>query len=949
MTGSNPLLLLGQIAVHEGHLTPEQLDACLKLQETSDPPRRLGAILLERGFVTPQVLDGLIEIQRRRLQTIAADPDRGGLFGQIALKLGHVTQLQLDESLREQQALSRDGSPVLLGQILLKKGYITTEQFLEVLRRQKREVVRCPGCETIYDSKDQPEGAKFVCTRCGTVVQVPWRETEAVSPKGTPRPIPVGATEPDYKGEAVGRYLILEKIGQGGMGVVYKALHRDLNRVFALKVLRAGEMTTFETVRRFQREARLAAKLRHPNIVAVHDAGEEQGIHYIAMEYIEGEPLSSRLIARRARARDNLVLMEKVVRAVAHAHAQGVIHRDLKPSNVMVDRAGEPHIMDFGLARGTGDDGSLLTRSGSFLGTPFYMAPEQIEGDRPVVDAQTDVYALGVMLYEILSGRLPHVGAHSAETFARIVRREPVPLRQINPKIHADLETLCMKAMEKDRRVRYPGADVLAEELRRHLDGEPILSRAPGLFERGLRWTRKHPARAVAGAALALAGLAGTALFAGVHRRDLQFRTLMNEARRADRDGNAEEARSAADRALAIQPDPEAEELRERAKRRILERDSEETARRLRDTRRTAARPRVDEGRLRLERLALRIPSLGLGPDALEAEAALAQRAFEEALALAPDHEEALLGLARTRLLRGDPEGALRHLELACREARSLEAVHERGRLLLRLSRRPRGLPSLLVRDDRPVFADPAPDSPPAEDYRQRARVDLGRVRSAAEERSAAWSADAALELLDLRFESAERKASAYLESFPGDPDVLALRALARIHLGRPAEAEADLALALRLRPWDAFLLDWRAVARWLRGDGEGAEEALKRPSPGVETLVLRGGLRHARGDFAGAHADFEAAVRAAPRSADARAGRGFAQLALKRAAEAESDLAAAVDLAPGEAAFHEALGMLRLRAGRVDEARPSLERAMELSPGRRARLQEALEEAGRR
>jgi Flp pilus assembly protein TadD/predicted Ser/Thr protein kinase len=941
----NPLLLLGQIAVHEGHLTPEQLDACLKLQETSDPPRRLGAILLERGFVTAEQIDGLMEIQRRRLQTIAADPDRGGLFGQIALKLSHVTQLQLDECLREQQALSRDGSPVLLGQILLKKGYLTTEQFLEILRRQKREVVRCPGCETIYDSKDQPEGAKFVCTRCGTVVQVPWRETEAVSPKD-PRPIPVGRTEPDYKGEAIGRYLILEKIGQGGMGVVYKALHRDLNRVFALKVLRAGEMTTFETVRRFQREARLAAKLRHPNIVAVHDAGEEQGIHYIAMEYIEGEPLSARLIARRGRTRDNLLLMEKVLRAVAYAHAQGVIHRDLKPGNVMVDKAGEPHIMDFGLAKGSREEGSLLTRSGAFLGTPFYMAPEQIEGDRPVVDAQTDVYALGVMLYEILSGRLPHVGANSAETFVKITRRDPVPLRQINARIHPDLETLCMKAMEKDRRLRYPGADVLAEELRRHLDGEPILSRAPGLLERAVRWVRKNPARAVAGAALACAAATGAALFAGVHRRDLQFRSLLTEARRADRDGLAEEARSAAERALALQADPEAQDLLARARLRLLERESAETARRLRDERRAAARPRIDEGRGRLERLAVRIPAEGLAPDAVAADAARAEHAFEEALALAPDHEEALLGLARCRLLRGDAEGALRHLDAACRAEGHLDAVHERGRLLLRLCRRPRGLPVLLVRDDRPVFADPAPDSPAAEAFRRRAKADFLWIRARAEERSAAQFSEAALEFLELRFEAAERKAAAYLESFPGDPDGLALRALARIHLGRPAEAGRDLDAALRLRPGDAFLLDWRAVALWLRGDAEGAEAGLRRPSAGPDTLVLRGGLRHARGDAAGAYADFEAAVQAAPRSAEARAGRGLAQLALKRAAEAESDLLAAIELDPGEAAFHEALGLLRLRSGRRGEALTSLERAVELSPSRRARLQEALEEA---
>ncbi|HEX7898050.1 MAG TPA: protein kinase [Planctomycetota bacterium] len=476
-------LLLGQIAVQEGRLTPAQLAECVRLQAASDTPRKLGSILVDRGHLTPAALDALIEIQRRRLATIAADPERGGLFGQLALRAGAVSQLQLDEALREQQALAAAGGPEPLGRILVRKGWLNEDGFLELLRRQRGETVRCPSCETLFDTREQAEGAKFVCARCGTLVRVPGRTGELAAPAEIPA-------------ENIGRYQILEKLGQGGMGVVYKALHRDLNRVFALKVLRQTELTTLDTVRRFQREARLAARLKHPHVIAVHDAGEERGFHYIAMEYVDGDPLSARLISRKGRQRENLVLMEKISRAVAYAHSQGVIHRDLKPANVMVDRAGEPHIMDFGLAK-EALEGSLLTRSGAFLGTPFYMAPEQIEGRGPA-DAQSDVYALGVILYEILTGHLPHVGANSAETFNRIISRDPLPVRAVNAAIHPDLETVCLKAIDRDRGRRYASADPMADDLRRFLDGEPILARPVGLLGRLLRKARRRPALALA-------------------------------------------------------------------------------------------------------------------------------------------------------------------------------------------------------------------------------------------------------------------------------------------------------------------------------------------------------------------------------------------------------------------------------------------------------------------
>ncbi len=944
MTSANPLFL-GQIAVKEGHLSPEQLETCLRLQEASDPPRKLGAILLEKGLLTPATLESIMEIQRRRLRTIHAEPERGGLIGQIALGSGYVTQLQLDECLREQHALSAGGAPVLLGQIFLRKGYLTTDQFLEILRRQKKEVVRCSGCETLYDSHAQPEGAKFVCSRCGTVVQVPYRQTEARVPGQETRGASLLATfNPDVKGQTIGRYLIQEQVGQGGMGVVYKALHRDLNRSFALKILRAGDLTNFDVVRRFQREARLAAKLKHPNIVAVHDAGEESGIHYIAMEYIDGEPLSARLTARRGRTRDNLLLIEKVVRAVAYAHVQGVIHRDLKPANVMVDREGEPHIMDFGLAKQS-FEGSLLTRSGAFLGTPFYMAPEQIAGDNPVVDAQSDVYALGVMLYEILSGRLPHIGANSAETFNKIVNRDPLPVRELNPKIHPDLQTVCQKAMDKDRAQRYATAEALAEDLRRHLDGEPILARPQGSLARVARRLRKNPPLAVASVATVLLGVTVTALSLS-HVRDTQaFAVFWSEARRHRDAGRPELAKSALEQALAIDPSHRAAlDMLAEVKLRLRVNEELDQDRRRAEDRRQEAAPFLEEGRRLARGLEVRAAQGKPSPGELAAACDRIEKALEEALAVAPGDGEALLLLAWSRAFRGDEDGALRHLNAACKPPTHAEAVFERGRLLLRRYRRPRGLPELLVREDRPLFTDPSPDSPVSEMFRRDARVDFAQVRARARDRARPHYAEAALDFLDLRFESAERKLETYLERYPEDAEALALRALSRIYQARPDRALGDLERALRLRPSDAFLLDWRAIGRHLVGDAEGALADLRREGAGASTLCLRGTLHLVRGSLSEALADFQGAVEAEPRRADAFAGRAAAQARLNRAQEAEEDYGRAIALEPQEAAFHEGRGLLRLRLGRKPEAALDLERAIELSPGRRPALQASLD-----
>ncbi|MBI4612455.1 MAG: serine/threonine protein kinase [Planctomycetes bacterium] len=297
-----------------------------------------------------------------------------------------------------------------------------------------------------------------------------------------------------------GRYRIAGELGQGGMGKVYLAEDPQLGRRVALKVVLAGTAGS-EARQRFLREARATARLEHPHIVRIHDIGEEQGQPYFTMEYVEGKSLE-RLLADGLPLARGLSLLAKTARAVSFAHGQGVIHRDLKPANIMVDTRGEPRVMDFGLARLVEDEGPALSRSGSLVGTPAYMSPEQADRRTREVDPRSDVWALGAILYEIATGRRPFSGTE-VQVLSRIVNEDPVPPRAIVRTLPADVETIALKALEKGKERRYPTAAAFAEDIERHLAGEPILARPLTTLERSHRWVRRH--RFATGAAVLFA------------------------------------------------------------------------------------------------------------------------------------------------------------------------------------------------------------------------------------------------------------------------------------------------------------------------------------------------------------------------------------------------------------------------------------------------------------
>jgi hypothetical protein len=301
-----------------------------------------------------------------------------------------------------------------------------------------------------------------------------------------------------------GDYALIREIARGGMGIVYEARQQRLNRPVAIKMILAGAHASEADVLRFRNEAEAVANLDHPHIVPIYEVGEHQGYSYFAMKLIEGGSLAEHLTDYKTNPRSSARLLSTVARAIHHAHQRGVLHRDLKPSNILLDAHGEPHVTDFGLAKRVEGD-SELTHSGAVLGSPPYMAAEQATGKRGAVTTATDVYGLGAILYALLTGRPPFQADSAQETIDLVKTSEPDPPSAINPKVDRDLQTICLKCLDKDPTRRYGTAHELAEDLERWLAGEPIAARPVSRAERSWRWCRRNPV--VAGLSGLVAGL----------------------------------------------------------------------------------------------------------------------------------------------------------------------------------------------------------------------------------------------------------------------------------------------------------------------------------------------------------------------------------------------------------------------------------------------------------
>jgi serine/threonine-protein kinase len=378
-----------------------------------------------------------------------------------------------------------------------------------------KESRQCPEC-----GAELPQAAiEGLCPTCiarvtfGLLADTPEQSSETLKVDSTksappsPAPVPAPANRPKIR--YLGDYELLEELAHGGMGVIYKARQISLERTVALKMILSGHFASEEEVIRFYAEAQSAANLNHPNIVAIYEIGQFERQHYYSMQLVEGKSLAGRmtdycLVPPAAKAgqeksfasqRQTTIaqLLAKVARAVHFAHQRGIMHRDLKPANILIDAKGEPHVTDFGLAKRV-DSGSDWSQSGDIVGTPWYMSPEQAAGKNKQLTTVTDVYSLGAILYHLLTGRPPFIGDSPVSILRQITDQEPKRCRDINPRANRDLETICLKSLEKAPEQRYGSAEALAEDLERWLHGEPITARPSTRWEQALKWSRRNPA-----------------------------------------------------------------------------------------------------------------------------------------------------------------------------------------------------------------------------------------------------------------------------------------------------------------------------------------------------------------------------------------------------------------------------------------------------------------------
>jgi len=390
-------------------------------------------------------------------------------------------------------------------------------QFEETVEWQRRGGRPAPAGEATRSASPASAPGLFAANRPGTTP--PEGQTVEHVPDGTPPP----ACDDSAQADAIpfGDYELLQEIAHGGMGVVYKARQKKLQRIVALKMILAGHLATEGAVRRFYQEAEAAAQLDHPGIVPIFEVGQNEGRHFYSMGYVEGGSLFHRVRDGPVPPREAAGLVKQVAEAVAYAHRQGIIHRDLKPGNILLDQDGHPKVTDFGLAKkvlGT----SHLTLAGQVLGTPSYMPPEQAVGNVEEVGPAADIYSTGAVLYCLLTGRPPFQSAHVLDTLKQVREQEPVSPRRLNVAVSRDLETICLKCLQKDPGKRYASATALAEDLQRYLSGEPIRARPVGRLERFGRWCWRHPGVAIPTAAAVFSLLAASVISVYFGREALQ-------------------------------------------------------------------------------------------------------------------------------------------------------------------------------------------------------------------------------------------------------------------------------------------------------------------------------------------------------------------------------------------------------------------------------------------
>lgn len=403
-------------------------------------------------------------------------------FGKTAVAMGLIAQDRLELCLDKLQDPASRGQGMSLAEILVEEGYLSEAQVV-LVRQQCKDPVPETGADTIIMGEPLAKDATFVDRVSDTFLDLMDDKDSDLSVTRV-----FGHASPLVEGEIVGRYKILEEIGRGGMGQVYKAYDAELDRVVALKLLLPGSSS--DSIRRFMREARACGRLQHPNIVGVHDVGNHQGRHFFTMDFVAGNTLANFLRKTPLAVEEAVDILIKVGNAVHYAHQNGIVHRDLKPANIMIDLEGEPKVMDFGLAK-LKQESAQLSQEGMILGTIQYMPVEQADGKVGEIDERSDVYSLGAIFYEALTGAPPFTGNSVSQIMFQITQTEPQPPGKLNPKVPRQLEHVCLKALEKNKERRYRSVAEMVEDLESFKEGKSVLAGRISLWRR-LRRNRKR-------------------------------------------------------------------------------------------------------------------------------------------------------------------------------------------------------------------------------------------------------------------------------------------------------------------------------------------------------------------------------------------------------------------------------------------------------------------------
>jgi len=851
--------LVGKLAVQKGFLTAAQLKECLAEQtahEKAGRKRPLGVILVSRGFLKDEDLLELLEEQKRYLaerSNYAQVRKDDFLFGQILIKQGVAGPEEVNRALRTQaEAAERGELPVpRLGQILMEMGVSDEKKIQETLRLQYKTLYECPGCGLKYNLVQTDPRRQYRCRKCGAILgpKPPGSGVKADQSAygmnlevASDLPPEVAQAELD-PANVFGGYVLLEELGRGGMGTVFRAYQKELKRTVALKILRGGDE---ETRQRFANEGQLAARLKHPNIVSLYEIGRAHNVPFLAMEYVEGKSLDDlgELPLRKA-----VALLRDVAQAVHYAHERGVLHRDLKPQNILVDKDGRPYVTDFGLAREV-EGWKNLTLTGIVVGTPSYMSAEQARGDRDL-DGRSDVAALGSVLYEAAAGRTPFAGPTQIDVALAVIHQEPIPPRRLRSSVPADLEAVILKAMAKDRNLRYGSARELAEDLQRFLEGEPVLARRPNRVAATVRRITRHKKRS----ALAVASVLAAAILLGVLSSSLRENREQRRLLRAA----AHEKAGELEQALALyaaHPSSSADAGRVRA---ALE------SRRARD--------RAAEARREAERLLA-----GAGPGA---PPDLRARLATEALSLVPDLETAFVVRASAHQEMGHEEAAYEDLGRAAdRSSTPLPHLMARADLARRLGRVPDEIADL----SRAIELNPF--SGDLRLYRAWARARLARERLPG----------AAADVVKLVVAAEEDLSRAGRHALLAGVETL-VRDLRADMARAPAPARREFSAAYADEAWAAL-----AAGREPAAPGAWAERAVDSDPGYAPAFVARGACRLVAGRAAEARSDAEWALQLLPRLPEALALRGLSRIhqAVRDAIEAP---AAAVPAEPSWAA----------------------------------------------